>query len=214
MTAISYSDFTDPVAEAHGVAVSHRGLLADLESAGPVAVDQPTRLPGWPVGAVLTHLAGNARSQIAVLDGRPQYEDGWEGRNQAIAAGSTRPWPAIVDDLAGSSEALDDRFRSVSDWDREVRLLSGAQPAGLLPLARRREVEVHRLDLGLGYRLADVPADYVTRDSSLLQRWWIARHRPADRSLPTRVAERDERDRWAWLVGRLVIDGIDPAALF
>jgi maleylpyruvate isomerase len=79
-----------------GAAASHQGLLAMLDecvSAGALNGSEPSRLPDWTVGHVLTHLARNADSMVRVLAaaergaarGRPRCRRA--GHDLAVGAG-------------------------------------------------------------------------------------------------------------------------------
>jgi len=209
---VSYRDFTDPRTEAAGVADVHRALLAELQAAPAADSTRPSRLPGWTVGHVITHLARNADSHVALLAGDEQYDEGWAGRYDAIDRGASRPWNELVDDLAESIDRIDSAYAETESWDDTVGLLAGPQPAGFLPLARRRELELHWVDLDLGRTLDDIPIDYVTRDLAMLEAWWIGKNRTT--AMPAALAALQPRHRWCWLVGRAQVDGVAPAALF
>lgn len=75
----------------------------------------------------------------------------------------------------------------------QADLLDGdGWPTTSSPLLRLREVEVHHVDLGLGYEPGDWPEDYV--------RWELPGFLE---ELPERLAgPADERRLLAWLVGR------------
>ena len=91
-------------------------------------------------------------------------------------------------------------------------MLMGAQPARVLPNARQREVEVHRVDLGLGYEFDHVPTDFVDRDLELLRRWWASTPSGAG-TLPEPVASAPRIQQWLWLLGRIEFDGVESARL-
>lgn len=91
-------------------------------------------------------------------------------------------------------------------------MLMGTQPASGLPNARQREVEVHRVDLGLGYEFDDVPTDFVSRDLEVLWRWWAATSH-GSQVLPRPVASADRTRQWLWFLGRIQFDGVEPARL-
>jgi maleylpyruvate isomerase len=96
-----------------------------------------------------------------------QYEGGAEGRAADIEAGAGRPADALLADLADSCRAVDDLLPVIGTevWDREVLAGNGPStvPASRLPYARWREVEIHHVDLGRGYRPADWPPELVER---------------------------------------------------
>ncbi len=60
-----------------GAAAAHQGLLAMLDEqlvADSLDGSAPSRLPGWTIGHVLTHLARNADSIVRVLVATEQGE--------------------------------------------------------------------------------------------------------------------------------------------
>jgi maleylpyruvate isomerase len=186
------------------------GWLRDLDPVDPAT---PTRLPGWSVGHVLTHVARNADGHVSMLDGRPQYPHGVEGRNADIEAGASRGWAELVHDVARTSAALAARWHDQVDWSGTSQLLSGERPTRLLPLLRQREVEVHRVDLGLGHELDDLPADYVRRDLRLLEMLWRARRPMGLTPLPDVALAASPAVRLGWLMGRVELPGLAPAGL-
>lgn len=151
---------------AHGRLLDSCATLTDDQARGP------SRLPGWSVGHLLTHLARNADSAVRrweaaarheVVD---QYAGGYPGRAADIEAGAGRPAAELVADVRTSARRFEETAAALDDdtWDRPVRAGSGGErPARTLVLARWREVEVHHVDLGLGYRPADWPPALVAR---------------------------------------------------
>jgi maleylpyruvate isomerase len=192
---------------------SHAALVSWLRSSEGVDPARPSRLPGWSVGHVLTHVARNADSHRAVLDGRPQYPSP-EARDTDIQAGAGRTWAVLVDDVASSAAELDRRWEATTQWEGTAELLSGPRPRHLLPLLRQREVEVHRADLGLGYGFDDMPSDYVRRDLRLLEMLWRARKPMGLTPLPDVALRLPPATRLAWMMGRTEVDGLAPAGLF
>jgi maleylpyruvate isomerase len=154
-------------------AVSHARLLAAVEGLSDDDARAASLLPGWTVGHVLTHLARNAdsvvRRLVAAVEHRQvtQYEGGAEGRAAAIEAGAGRPAKELLADLLDACTAVDDLLPVVGEevWDREVLAGNGPAtvPASRLVYSRWREVEVHHVDLGRGYRPADWPPELVQR---------------------------------------------------
>ena len=192
---------------------SHAGHVAWLRGMDPVEAGRPSRLPRWTVGHVLTHIARNADSHRELLDGRPQYPS-FESRNADIEAGAARSWDDLVDDVAASAVALDARRAATADWDGVVEMVAGPRPRYLLPLLRQREVEVHRADLGLGYRFDDMPAEYVRRELRMLEMLWRARKPMGLTPLPPAALRLPPPTRLAWMTGRAEIDGLPAAGLF
>ena len=158
----------------HGVRAAHAELHATLAGVDDATVRRPSRLPGWTVGHVLTHLARNADSVVrrlaAAQDGRLVDQDpgGPEGRSAEIEAGADRPAAELVADVRAADAAVDRLFDTVPDevWDRPIRRsgpADGTIPAARLAYSRWREVAVHHVDLGLAYTPADWPGALVDR---------------------------------------------------
>jgi maleylpyruvate isomerase len=137
-------------------------LLEHLDDVGPGVLGEPSRLPGWTRAHVVAHLAGNVESHVRMLDGclagevREQYEGGREAREAAIDALAADAAAAVAEHRAACAalESRWDRMRP-EHWARDVlRLDRGPEPGVGLAWARWREVELHRVDLGLGYEPA------------------------------------------------------------
>ncbi|MFE3162278.1 maleylpyruvate isomerase family mycothiol-dependent enzyme [Streptomyces sp. NPDC059224] len=165
--------------------------VAELDNA---SVARPSRLPGWTVGHVLAHLARNADALTNVLDGRPMYVSG-EARDADIARDAPRPLDAQLADLRESDARFRVRGAAPADWARTVELRNGVtDSAARVPFRRWGEVELHHVDLGIGYELEDVPADFTEREIDFL----------ADRFLahPDVPATRITDGTRAWRTGR------------
>ncbi|MGH3184589.1 MAG: maleylpyruvate isomerase N-terminal domain-containing protein, partial [Streptosporangiaceae bacterium] len=76
---------------------SHRAMLDTVAGLDEVGVRAPSRLHGWTVGHVLTHLARNADSHTRMLraalrgEAVEQYPGGRQERADSIDAGAGRP---------------------------------------------------------------------------------------------------------------------------
>jgi maleylpyruvate isomerase len=56
-----------------------------------------------------------------------------------------------------------------ADWSRTVELRNGVtDSASRVPFRRWVEVELHHVDLGIGYELEDLPAEFVAREIDFL----------------------------------------------
>src|SRR5215472_2829841 len=86
-------------------------LLASASKLTDEQMREPSLLPGWSRGHVLTHIARNADGLSNLLTWAktgtetPQYES-WEARNAQIDDGANRPADDIIADLSRSSEAF------------------------------------------------------------------------------------------------------------
>ena len=165
-----------PANDMEGARAAHRRLQATLAGLAPGDGRRPSRLPGWTVGHVLTHLARNADSHVRMLAaaGRgevaDQYAGGREGRAAEIEAGAGRAESELVDDVIGASHALEDAWEAAPSHVWETgwgRMSAGDSPMVELPFRRWREVEVHHADLGLGFGWQDWAAAYVERELAL-----------------------------------------------
>jgi maleylpyruvate isomerase len=177
-------------------------LLAALDGLDDATARRPSRLPEWTVGHVVTHLARNADSHVRMLDGAmggrvaDQYEGGLDGRAADIAAGAGRPAAELVSDLNRAVDDLDTTWGRVpvEVWvTGHARMGNGELcPCAELPARRWREVEIHRVDLGLGAEPTDWPDAYVDLElpKALAQ-------------LPDRLSPADRARLLAWLVGRV-----------
>ncbi|MGD0833774.1 MAG: maleylpyruvate isomerase N-terminal domain-containing protein [Candidatus Dormibacteria bacterium] len=179
---------------------AHRRLFVTAAGIDDETGRRPSRLPGWTVGHVLTHLARNADGHVrrlaGALEGRevPRYEGGDEQRDGEIAAGAGRSKDELFRDVTESARRLE-RIWVLSQeagWPNAGLLAGDHFPTTGSPFRRLREVEMHHVDLGLGYELADWPEEYVAWElSASLER------------LPERLVERgDDRRFLAWLTGR------------
>ena len=127
-------------AAAHARLVAHLATLTDAQAA------QPSLLPGWSIGHVLTHLARNADSHVGVLqaanEGRAaaQYPGGLEQRNADIEAGQGRPAAALVADVIESNGRLEAAWSAMTadGWRGEGLSVFGPVAVADLPFRRWR----------------------------------------------------------------------------
>ncbi|MEU6808510.1 maleylpyruvate isomerase family mycothiol-dependent enzyme [Streptomyces sp. NPDC046831] len=132
------------------------------------AVTHSSRLPGWTRGHVLAHLARNADALVNVLEGRPMYVDAGT-RDADIERDAPRPLGAQLDDVRESAARFQRATEAPADWSRTVELRNGVtDSAARVPFRRWVEVELHHVDLGIGYELEDLPAEFVEREIDFL----------------------------------------------
>jgi maleylpyruvate isomerase len=204
-----------------GAVQSHRRLLAALETLTDDQVAAPSRLEGWTVGHVLTHLARNADSHVRMVAAAErgeitdQYEGGAISRTADIDRGARRTAVELVDDLTISIERLEACWDVTTDvaWAGSGRSVGGPLTIASLPFRRWREAEVHHVDLGLGYDLHRWPNDYVRIELGLLTMQWSSRRPMGLTQLPPEAMVVSDRTRLAWLLGRLDIEGLPAAGI-
>jgi maleylpyruvate isomerase len=204
-----------PEPDLERVAQAERQLWALVGDLDEDAMRAPCALPDWSRGHLLTHLARNADSHVRRAEGAArgevvdQYPGGFEGRAADIERGAARPAGEILADVAETSAAVRAAWNAVPEdaWGNVTRDVGGRErPLDDLVRRRWQEVEVHLVDLDLGFGSLDWSDDFVAV--------WVPRMR-AD--LPSRLPEGvpapaegslDARDELAWLYGRLHRDDL------
>ncbi|MFF5443765.1 maleylpyruvate isomerase family mycothiol-dependent enzyme [Streptomyces sp. NPDC012888] len=147
-------------------------LLTAVAALDNGALAEPSRLPGWSRGHVLAHLARNADALVNVFEGRPMYESA-AARESDIERDSGRPLQEQLADLRHSAAAFDAVCERPADWSRTVELRNGVKDsAARIPFRRLVEVELHHVDLGIGYELEDLPAAFTAREVEFLADRW------------------------------------------
>lgn len=194
-----------PVEEISACSLAHQRLAATVKQLAEDDLDRPSALPAWTRAHVLSHLARNADSVLRRLDAArrgelvEQYVGGSAARADRIDRDARRPLPDVVEDLLATCDAVERAFRDYPPdvWQRPVLLgSSDTRPAAHLPLSRWREVEVHHVDLDLGYR----PPDWEDR--------FVARFLPG--VLDSLADRADRRDLLAWGLGRAAAPRLAP----
>ncbi|GAA2242296.1 maleylpyruvate isomerase family mycothiol-dependent enzyme [Streptomyces indiaensis] len=143
-------------------------LLTAVGALDNAAVTEPSRLPGWSRGHVLAHLARNADALVNVLRGRPMYASG-EARDADIERDAPRALDVQLADLRESAARFQQAGDAPADWTRTVELRNGVtDSASRVPFRRWVEVELHHVDLGIGYELEDLPTDFTEREIDFL----------------------------------------------
>ncbi|WP_190132449.1 maleylpyruvate isomerase family mycothiol-dependent enzyme [Streptomyces mashuensis] len=143
-------------------------LLATVTPLDNAALSAPSRLPGWTRGHVLAHLARNADALVNVLAGRPMYPSA-EARDADIERDAQLPAAELLAGLRAAADRFLEQAATPADWNRTVTLRNGVtDSAARVPFRRLAEVELHHVDLGLGYELEDVPADFTLRYTAFL----------------------------------------------
>lgn len=161
----------DPLGLADDLDQATGRLVASAASLDDSAVAGASALPGWSRGHVLTHLARNADAAVNLLTWArtgvvtPQYAS-HEQRAADIEAGAPRSAAEQLADLTAACERLAAAVAAMpaAAWAIEVRWTSGRQaPAARVVWSRLREVEIHHVDLAVGYSAADWPEAFTLR---------------------------------------------------
>jgi maleylpyruvate isomerase len=208
------------------VDVATARVLATVARISDEQAREPSSLPGWSRGHVLTHLARNADGLRNLLIWArtgvvtPQYPS-VQARDEEIDAGAGRPARELIVDFADSATAFSEEIARLrdEDWAAEVRGIRGAPHPSWYTLWRRlSELEIHHVDLDAGYRPVDWPADFARECLQQATASFTGPDSPAARlrasddgtdhrigpseQTPTVTITGPSRALLAWLVGR------------
>ena len=201
-----------------GCAAAHQRLLAFLDAAlaaRSLDTTKPSRLPGWSVGHVITHLARNAdalrqMSEAAEAGEKLLMYPTADYRGADIETGSRRPAEVLVEDLRRAATSLEWTWQRMSEagWTGYGLARFGRVSAQEFPWRRWREVEVHHADLGLaGFGPEQWSMAYIASD---LPRY-LANWQADGNELPGVVAAAVPWRQLAWLFGRDPGPDLPPA---
>ena len=205
-----------------GAARAHRALEATIADLSDDQAREPSLLPGWSRGHVVTHIARNADSFTRMVCGAQrgevleQYPGGPQQRAGDIEAGSGRSAAELIADVRRSNEELEAAWEATdaASWQRQGIATVGPVTLDDLPFRRWREAGVHHADLGLDYRWGDLPTDYVRLELDRMTMMWNSRLPMGMTGLPAAALAVSDHHRLAWLMGRADIDGLEPAGLW
>src|SRR5262245_50530179 len=108
-------------------------MLDGRLAAGALDGSTPSRLPGWTIGHVLTHLARNADSigRVLVAAERGEVIDRYAGgqarRDAEIEAGAPRPASELVADVRNTIWSLEQTWSIHTRWDGRSREAPGRE---------------------------------------------------------------------------------------
>ncbi len=200
-----------------GCAGAHQRLLGSLDNLTDSQCREPSMLPNWSRGHVLTHLARNADSHthllIAAGNGEvaDQYPGGIQARIQAIEDGSNRSAAELVSDVRTSIYSLEAQWARATSttWAGQGRTARGAAIAmSDLVFLRWREVEVHHADLGREFGWQQWSDLYVRLELEKQIMTWRSRKPMGLTDLPVIALQLPPKHRLAWLLGRVEVEGL------
>lgn len=191
------------------VEASTSRLIASARALSELQIAEASALPAWSRGHVLTHLARNAEGLRALLlsarSGRAlRMYASPATRIADIEAGASRPPDVITADLIEASRRFVAELTAMpaAAWSSDVAFTSGGDAAPLhvkasdLALMRLQEIELHHVDLSVGYAIDDIPTPVAEQ---LLK--WAARSRDRQ-GLGVRVTATDAD----WVGGAKLVD--------
>ncbi|MDQ1461308.1 MAG: maleylpyruvate isomerase [Actinomycetota bacterium] len=157
-----------PATDVEEVGRATRQVLRALDDLTDEQAAAPSRLPGWTRAEVVTHLARNADGIRGMVEAATRGEvtsmyPGAEARVAGIAAGRGAAAAVLRADLRGAHERLVEAWNALPEdgWERLGRA-SVTRTIRDFIWVRRREVEVHHVDLDLGYEPSDWPVGFVS----------------------------------------------------
>jgi maleylpyruvate isomerase len=153
-----------------GLEVSAVALNRTVDALTTDDLAAPSLLPGWTRAHVVAHLALNGHALARVVDavgrGEPvaMYESD-DQRDREIKEFSEADPAELRDALLAATTAFSDAVALVEPerWEGSFNRLPGGPtwPAATIVATRRREVEIHHVDLGTSYTQHDWPDDFV-----------------------------------------------------
>jgi maleylpyruvate isomerase len=182
---------------------SHRRILQDLATLTDADFKAPSLLPRWTRGHVVTHLANKTRTLVWLYNGpaagevRRQFPVGHD-HDAAADQGADRSASALREDLAQSFEAVETTWDNLASehWAGEGIVTPGIRTMADIVSRHLRDLEVHHVDLNIGYTIADWPEHFV--EVELTKRL---------RDLPGRA---EHAELLAWLLGRAPTPDLKP----
>jgi maleylpyruvate isomerase len=191
-----------PTASIEVCLMSRRRLLEGL---APLDDDflAPSLLPRFTRGHVVTHLANKAKAHALLFGGpavgeiRQLHPVGYDAE-AAADSGAGRSAAELRSDLEGSFELLQAAWDALEDrmWDGLGGMAAGPRTMTEIIGRHLRNVEVHHVDLDIGYRVSDWPSVFV--EGELTKRIG---------TLPSRA---DHADLLAWLLDRARAPDLAP----
>ncbi|MFF7982685.1 maleylpyruvate isomerase family mycothiol-dependent enzyme [Streptomyces sp. NPDC007901] len=164
----------------------HLALQRAVDTLPARATAEPSALPGWTRGHLLTHLSRNADALVNLLTWArtgirtPMYASP-DQRATDIEAGAGRPLVEQREDVRESAA----RFRkaaealSADDWSATVVSGQGREiPASQVPWLRAREVWIHLVDLHADVGMDALPPEFAWALVRDVAGWMSARLSP------------------------------------
>jgi maleylpyruvate isomerase len=153
-----------------GLDASSQAFTRTVDALTEDDLTAPSLLPGWTRGHVVAHVALNGDSLAAVLDGAahglpvPMYESDAQRDSDIEELSGADASELRERHLTATTEFADAVGRmDETHWTGHIDRLPGgpAWPMVSVVPTRRRELEIHHVDLGTSYTRDDWPEDFV-----------------------------------------------------
>jgi maleylpyruvate isomerase len=155
------------VPEIESVRRATRQVLRSIDELTDEQAAAPSRLPGWTRAEVITHLARNADGIRSMVEAATRGDVGQmypsaEARAEGIAAGRDTSPAVLRADLRAAHDRLIEAWDALpaDGWDLTGRASMTRTMRDFI-WVRRREVEIHHVDLDVGYESSDWPVGFV-----------------------------------------------------
>ena len=168
---MTMNDPRDEVRHPSGLDSSAVSLNRTVDALSADELAEPSLLPGWTRAHVVAHLALNGYAMAGVVDGVGRGEDRWRCTSPTssvtpTSGSSRRPTPrSCVTGCWRRPPPSPTRWRPCprTHWDGVFTRTPGSAPwpAVTIVETRRRELEIHHVDLGASYTQQDWPDDFV-----------------------------------------------------
>ena len=200
-----------------GCAESHQRLLQSLDALTDDQCREPSALPGWTRGHVLSHLARNAESHVHVLqcaargEVGEQYVGGAKARKEGIELHAYDSAESLVNAVRKSIYALEGQWAATNSegWQGQGVNSAGATIAmSDIVFLRWREVEVHHADLALDFTFANWDSTYVRYELDRQVMMWRASKPMGLTPVPKIALHLPPNERLAWFLGRTEVEGL------
>ena len=182
---------------------SHERLLSGLAPLMDHDFRGPSLLPRFSRGHLVTHLANKARAHVWVFGGpavrqvRRLHPAGHDAE-AAADAGAGRSAIELRAELASSFDLLETAWLGLdaNAWNELGEMTAGPRTMSEIIAHHLRNVEVHHVDLDIGYVASDWPAEFVEGELG--------------RRLSTLPERADSAELLLWLLDRSPAPDLEP----
>jgi maleylpyruvate isomerase len=196
-----------PTGNIENVRRATRRLLDTVDDLTDAQAARGSLVPNWTRAEVVTHLARNADSFRGMAEAAAhghavaQYPGGRAQRSEDIAKGRDVGAAPLRTDLRRACDALMEVWSRLPDdaWHRPRRVDDDTRTVADTVWSRWREIEIHHLDLDLGYAPSEWPVAFVQR--ALDERFAMVDATRADAGVPEMRARLEASDlERVWLL--------------
>ena len=182
---------------------SHGRLLRAIGELADDDFHLPSRLPRWSRAHVIAHVLNKANAHVWVFGGpaedevRRVYPPGYDA-DVTADAGASRPPAELRSALADAFERLEHAWDALDEelWDRKAVMTGGPRTMTEIVSHHLRNIEVHHVDLDIGYRPSDWPSGFVEAE--------------LEKRLAGLADRAPHHDLLAWLMGRAPAPELGP----